>query len=36
MSTQTAIVVTGIVLAFGGFAVLLAAVDAYTKAGRKS
>lgn len=36
MSTQSAIVVTGVVIAFGGFALLLAAVDAYTSAGRKS
>lgn len=35
MSTTTAIVVTGVVLAFGGFALVLAWADHYT-ASRKS
>lgn len=36
MSTQSALVITGVVIAFGGFALLLAAVDAYTSGSRKS
>jgi len=36
MPTLSAIVTAGVVIAFGGFALLLAAVDAYTSAGPKS
>ena len=36
MPAQTALVVTGIVIAFGGFALILAFADYYTHAGRKS
>lgn len=36
MSTTTAIVVAGVVIAFGGFAIVLAWADHYTGAGRSS
>lgn len=36
MAAQTALVVTGIVVAFVGFALVLAFADYYTHAGRKS
>ena len=36
MPAQTALVITGIVVAFGGFALILAFADHYTHSGRKS